>query len=320
MTKRRYLRGAPIALAAAVLAIILAGCTEKEKPASAPPPPSETVLVIFEGPWGFVPDPGDPTNSIIAIAPATDDHHELYVKASYSEPLKVGRYDLAMPPRTITPSGTIIPDIFQTPVDAKAVNNVLNNVISDPKLHRYTVHLPKPENYTPYTREVSSIGPAPHPAANGIVAKAWATAVSLQYTVGSLTTFKVSGTPDTGTFPDYPLQLDTHQISFVITPLHDDDPHDLCYTHDREAFHNLTTLLGVTLFVDFQGSPSTCPAAEIPGHTMDVQEAGAIPMGWLTSLTRSAFGRLGRRSAAFYLFAQPTTDCKSPNIIGSLGG
>jgi len=341
MTKRRYLPAAPIAFATAFLLIMcLAGCAEKEKPASAPPP-SEHVWVVFEGPWGYAPDPNDP-NSIIAIAPATPDHHDLYVQASYSQQMKPGHYELAMPPRTVAPPGTIISDIFQTPIDPKVVNNVFNNVLSDPSLHRYAVRLPKPESYTPYTRYPSSIGSAPHPAANGIAARPWATGVALQYTVGSLSTFKVTGTPDTGIFPDFTLQLDAHQISFVITPLHDDDPTDLCYIHDRVAFHNLTTLLGVTLFVDFQGSPPTCPAVDVEKpsrpkaqttpaqfepteiaayRAVPVQEAGVVPASSLSALARSPLRSIGRGViAAFYFFAHPTGDCKAANIIASQGG
>lgn len=336
MTNRRYLPGPPFALAAAVLAIVLlVGCTEtKTNPPGPPPLPSQKVLVVFAGPWGFAPDPDD-ANFVIAMAPSTTAHHDLFVKASYYQPMKQGVYELSMPPRTVTPAGTIIPDIVQAKIDPDAVRRV----VKDNQHHRYAVRLPKPEAYVPEDRFPSSVGPAPHPAANGIAAKPWATGVSLQYTVGSLSTFQVSGTPDSGNFPAFPLQLDTPLISFIITPLHEDDPSDLCYTHDRQAFHDLTTLLGVTLFVDFQGSPSNCgdkdekkaPStraqlalppmlarmAAFEGYPTGIQEAGVIPASWLNSLTRAPIRILARSVvAAFYFFASPTGDCKSPIIVG----
>ena len=333
MTNRRYLPGPPVALAAAVLAIVLlVSCTgTKQNPPGPTAPPPQKVLAVFAGPWGFAPDPDDP-NSVIAMAPATAAHHNLYVKASYNEELTQGVYTLSMPPRTVTPAGTIIPDIVQTKIDPNAVRRVVNDNHHD----RYAVRIPKPEAYIPEDRYLSSVGTVPHPAAHGIAAKPWATGVSLQYTVGSLSTFQVTGTPDSGNFPAFPLQLDTPLISFIITPLHEDDPSDLCYTHDRQAFQDLTALLGVTLFVDFAGpsgcdmdekkKPSTRAQLALPpmarmaafeAYPAGIQEAGIIPASWLNSLTRAPIRILTRSVvAAFYFFASPTGDCKSPIIVG----
>lgn len=339
--KRRYLPGQPLVIAAILAVTIMAGCNQTQAPqptATAPPKPSEKLFAIFEGPWGFAPDPSDP-NSVLAMAPWTNYHHKLFVKASYNKELEAGVYDLSLPARTAPPAGTVDPDILRAKIDANDVKRVLAD-----KFHRYVIRLPKPEAYIPEDRYPSSVGPNPHPLANGVQAKPWATGVSLQYTVGSLNTSQLAGTPDTGTFPTFPLQVDTPDISFILHPQHYDQ-NDKCYPHEKHAFHDLTSLLGITLYIDYSDSPAGCPddgtqkhpakaqmvlpslqqrmAAFTDANTGNVRKAGVFPMGWLDSLThgpmRSVTGRV--LAAAFYFFGMPTADCKTPIILSTnVGG
>jgi hypothetical protein len=336
MTNRRYLPAPTFALAAAALSIaLLIGCTEtKQNPPAPPPAPSEKVFVVFEGPWGFAPDPKD-AKFVIAMAPKTKEHRDLYVKASYHQELEAGNYELSMPAPTVAPSGKIIPDIVRAKIAPKDVQRVL-----DDKLERYTVRLPKPESYAPATRYLSSVGTTPPPGSRDVPPKPWATAVSLQYSLASLSTFELRGNSDTSSFKPFPLQVDTPQISFVIHPKHDDDPDDKCFTHERETFHILTKLLGLTLYVDYPESPAGCldkdpqkPQAAraqvaLPSrmerllafaetNVPDVQEAGVAPASWSNSLARSPMRRL---TAAFYFFfARPSGDCKPPTIVDNGG-
>jgi len=335
--KRRYLPGQPLALAAILAVSIMAGCNQTQPPqptATAPPKPSEKLFVIFEGPWGFAPDPNDP-NSVLAMTPSTNYHNKLFVKASYNKEMEAGVYDLALPARTAPPTSTVDPDIVRAKIDPNDVKRVLGD-----KLHRYVIRLPKPEAYIPEDRYPSSVGPNPHPLANGVQPKPWATGVSLQYSVGSLNTSQLAGTPDSGTFPTFPLQVDTPQISFILEPLHY-DPSDKCYPHEKHAFHDLTTLLGIMLYIDYPNSPPGCPdvgpqkhpakarlvlpsllqhmPAFTDANTGEVREAGIVPGSWLGSLTHGAIRNVTARvlGAALYFFGRPTADCKTPIIIST---
>ncbi len=77
-------------------------------------------------------------------------------------------------------------------------------------------------------------------------------------TSSSLTGFSLAGAPDSGTFNPLLLQVETPTIRFVITPPQFDEAADKCDTHSRESFHALTTLLGLTLYVDFPENPDAC--------------------------------------------------------------
>ena len=331
MTNRRHLPSPPFATAAVVLAIaLLVGCPQTGPTPPPPTPPSQKVFVIFEGPWGFAPDPTDP-NFVIAMAPKTKVHHDLFVQASYYQTLESGVYELSMPPRTGPPAGKIIPDVVQAKIDPKEVQRVLAD-----KLERYAVRLPKPEEYKPARRFLSSVGTAPPPKSRDVPAKPWATSISLQYSVGSLTTFELKGNSDNGSFHGFPLQVDTPEINFVIYPLHNDDPDDKCFTHERQTFHDLTKLLGVNLYVDFPESPAPCldkdpqkprvdkaqllwPLLERLGAFADsgpdqLREAGFAPGGWRSTPRMTT---ITQRLAAFYFFffGRPTLDCKPPGIV-----
>jgi hypothetical protein len=335
--KRRYLPSEPLALAAILAIAIMAGCNQTQPPqqtaAVAPPKPSEKLFVTFEGPWAFAPDPND-SNSVLAMTVLANYHHKLFVKAAYNKELEAGVYDLSLPPRTAPPTGTVDPDILRAKIDP----NVVKRVLAD-KLHRYVIRLPKPETYLPAERYRSSAGPNPHPLANGVQAREWATGVSLLYSVGSLNTSQLAGTPDSGTFPTYSLQLDIPHISFILHPVKYDQS-DKCYPHEKRAFRDLTGLLGITLYLDYTDSPSNCPDAGTQKHlakaqmvlpsllqrmgafaesTSDVREAGVVPGSWLGSLAHGPIRSVTARvlAAAFYFFGAPTGDCKTPIIVST---
>lgn len=337
MRNRAYFPGKPFALAAAVFAIVFMSACPQPTPPVPVVAPSEKVFVSFEGPWGFATDPKD-ANFVIAMAPKLKEHRDLYVRASYNQTLPAGVYDLSMPPRTVVPQGTVSPDIVQTKIDPGDVQRVLGD-----KGERYAIRLPKPEAYVPSARYNSTVGSSPPPTSSNGTTKPWASAVSLQYSVGSFNTFQLAGTPDSGAFPPLPLQVDTPHISFIIVPAHDDDPGDPCHTHDRRTFHELTKLLGVTLYVDFPDSPASCrdkdpqkptpskaaleaerllarmvSAIDIDIENADVEEAGVSSAGWLNRLERGAVKEVAQGiRAAFIFFGMPSADCKSPNVSGN---
>jgi len=336
MTNKRFFPDSMVTFAAALLVVgVMIACTETKQ---VPPPPSasEKVFVIFEGPWGFAADPKDP-NFILAIAPKTKDHRDLYVQASNYSVLASGIYDLSVPARTMPATGTIAPNIVQTKLDAPAVQKAL-----DDKLERYAIRLPKPEAYTAESRYRSRVGSTYPPDVS--TEQDYATAVSLRYSVSSLNGFSLAGTPDSGHFDPLLLQVDTPNINFMITQAHDDDPADKCETHSRQAFHDLTKLLSLTLYVDFPNNPSEChdkdpqkpPAAraqdERPSllkrlamphgdEMMDLQEATVIPTASLSLIARAPVRGIAQHiMAAIYFFAAPTGGCKAPIVVGNNGG
>jgi len=80
----------------------------------------------------------------------------------------------------------------------------------------------------------------------------------LRYNVSSKNGFTLAGAPDSGTFNPVLLHVETPLIRFDIAPAQDDDPNDKCDTHSREAFHHLTALLNLTLFVDYPEDVEEC--------------------------------------------------------------
>jgi hypothetical protein len=86
----------------------------------------------------------------------------------------------------------------------------------------------------------------------------------LRYNVNSKNGFTLAGAPDTGTFNPVLLRVETPLIRFDIAPAQDDDPNDKCDTHSREAFHYLTALFNLTLFVDYLEDADDC-------HQRDLQ-------------------------------------------------
>jgi hypothetical protein len=105
----------------------------------------------------------------------------------------------------------------------------------------------------------------------------------------------------------------------------DPDPADKCHTHSRQSFHEVATLLTLSLYVDFPESPSTCHDTDpqkpravkaetnpttgferlvsaFQSQPADANEASMVPLG------------AGRFTAALYLFGRPSGVCISPIV------
>lgn len=285
--------------------------------------------------WAFAPDPND-ANSVIAMAPKTARHRDLFVQF-WSNTLASGVYDLSVPARSGSPTGTIDPNMLQAKIDPQTVQRVL-----DTKLERYAIRLPKPEAYLAAAHYRSRVGSAypPDPSTE----KDWITSTSLRYTVTTLNGFSLAGSPDSGTFNPLLLQVETPIVNFVIAPAHGGDEGDKCHMHSRGSFHDLTKLLELTMFVDFPDYSSDCHAkdpqnlrsskAEVyrrsileqaaawleanPSDGRDASMASASVMpSFLNSLVRGPAASLKRHLvAAIYFFALQTGNCGAPGING----
>lgn len=312
MTNPRHSRTLLVLLAGILLAaLIMFACNQTKESAPAPQQPAqnapatESVFVIFEGPWAIVPDPKDP-NSVLALAPKTKSHRDLVVQTS-EKVLPSGIYDLSVPARTGTAAGTVDPNILRAKIDSQNVQHVL-----DDKLERYAIRLPKPDAYVAHTHYRSRAGSVYPPDAS--TEKDYVTIVSLRYNVTSLNGFSVAGSPDSGSFNPLLLQVETPFINFVIQPAHEPDPTDRCNTHSRESFRDLTKLLNITLFIDFPNDPSEC-------RGKDPQNARPIKAE-VDSIFRNFFARgyeTGLKQdllAVIYFFGVHAGACKSPIIVG----
>jgi len=264
---------------------------------------TERIYVEFRGPWAFVADPKD-ANSVLAIAPKAKGHRDLYVQASNQSTLAAGAYDLSLPGHSGPAAATADPGMAQAKIYALSLQHALEN-----KSSRYVIRLPKPEEFVVAGRHRSRLGAAYPPDVS--TEKDYATAVSLRYNVGSLNGFSLGGTPDSGTFNPLLLQVETPAIRFVIAPAQEDDPHDTCDIHSRESFHHLTTLLGLTLYVDFPDNPPDC-------HKSDPQSAHPAKAEWNV---QARFGQVAafdvrnleqRLLAVIYFFDHPAGDCEAP--------
>ena len=309
--------GRPLTLTSVFLAaMFLVACEQSKQttqaPAAAVPATAEKVFVVFEGPWAFVTDPKN-ANSVLALAPKTKGHRDLYVAASNDSTLAVGVYDLSIPAHSAAGTGTLDPSFAQAKIDAPSLQHAL-----DDKSGRYVIRLPKPEAYVAAKRTRSRVGSAYPPDASS--EQNYASEVSLRYSVSSLNGFAVAGTPDTGTFNPLLLQVDTPTIRFGIEPAQMDDPLDKCDTHSREAFRDLAKFLSVTLFVDFPENPIDC-------HSNDVQKTAAQAQGpmslsepaasLLALLTENRHGGAPAQYpiATAYFFHVHASDCKAPILF-----
>jgi hypothetical protein len=252
MNSHAYFPGRQIFIVVVSLAaIVLVACERSPKKAPASlAASSEKVFVIFEGPWAIVADPKD-SNSVLAIAPKSKIHNELYVAASNDSLLAPGTYDLSVPSPGLPGSAPLDPTFAQVKIDAQALQHAL-----DDKSQRYVIRLPKPEAYVAAKRFVSRVGASYPPDAS--TEQNHAAFVSFQYSVGSLNGFSVAGTPDIGTFNPLLLQLETPTIRFGIEPNSLEDFTDLCHKHSRSAFRDTVKFLGLTLYVDFPNDPASC--------------------------------------------------------------
>src|SRR5215831_12739965 len=123
-------------------------------PAAAPQPAAaEKVFVVFEGPWALAPDPKDATK-VLAIAPKTKIHRDLYVTASNNAMLASGVYDLSVPVSGALGATTVDPNLAQAKTTTADIQRILNT-----KSDRYVIRLPKPEAYMAAKRVRSRLGP-----------------------------------------------------------------------------------------------------------------------------------------------------------------
>jgi hypothetical protein len=297
------------------------------------------VFLQFEGPWAFAPDPKD-ANRILAIAPKTKSHRDLYIKASNEATLAAGIYDLSLPAQSGVAAGTADPAIVQTKIPAANLQRAL-----DAKTARYVIRLPKPDAYMVAAREPIRIAPTypPDPSTE----KNYATFVSLRYNLASLAGFSMAGTPDSGTFNPLLIQVDTPFVRFVIEPAQMDDPLDHCMTSSRETFRDLTQFLGVSLYVDFPDYAANChqkdpqnvrPAkgkaaasfqplyereaaiAMESNSAPDIQMAGLggsdlLPVPRFLTASAESSASSQRLMAAWYLFHHSAMDCHAPELI-----
>jgi hypothetical protein len=252
MKSRANFLDKPVAIASVFLVTIVLVACEQSKQAAGPvatasAAPTERVFVVFEGPWAIVADPKD-ANSVLALAPKTKVHNDLYVAASNDSPLATGAYDLSVPPHGPATSGTLDPSFAQAKIDAKSLQHALDDK------SRYVVRLPKPEAYTAARRFLSRVGPSYPPDAS--TEQNYVTFVSFRYSVSSLNGFSLSGKPDTGTYNPLLLQLDTPTIRFAIEQ--PDAPPDTCHNHSRIAFRETVKFLGLKLYVDFPNDSANC--------------------------------------------------------------
>ena len=282
MNSRSHFLGKPIALASVFLAsIVLVACEQSKQAGTAPTTAAssaattEQVFVIFQGPWAFATDPKD-ANKVLALAPKTKLHRDLYVAASNESTLAAGTYDLSVPAHGAAASTSLDPSFAQAKIDAKSLQRAL-----DDKSGRYVIRLPKPEAYVAAKRFRSRVGPTYPPDAS--TEQNYVAYVSLRYNVSSLNGFSLAGTPDTGTFNPLLLQLDTPSIRFAIEPAVADDPKDRCSTHSRESFRDLVKFLSLTLFVDFPNDARYC-------HDRDSQKArpAKAEVDWTSPIERVA--------------------------------
>jgi hypothetical protein len=300
---------------------------------------SREVFLVFDGPWAFAPDPKD-ANSVIAIAPKTKGHRDLFVQ-SHDKMLAAGVYELSLPPRSGIPTGTVDPNILQAKIDPQNIQRAL-----DGKSERYAIRLPKPEAYLAASHFRSRAGSSYPPDAS--TERDYITSASLRYNVETLSGFSLAGTPDGGAFSPIALQVETPIITFAIDPSEADDPTDLCSTHSRESFHDLAKLLKVNLFVDFPNDPKKChdndPQNDLQNgrpmamrksgvddwiNSRQLQAAGVAP-SWITSdlpkaLTHFTALRVPAQSSRrslltaiyYFFFSVHVGNCKSPIIVGN---
>jgi hypothetical protein len=256
-----------------------------------------------------VEDPKD-ANSVLALAPKTKLHRDLYVSATNESTLAAGTYDLSVPAHGAAFSGTLDPSFAQAKIDAKSLQHAI-----DDKSGRYVIRMPKPEAYGAAKRFRSRVGATYPPDAS--TEQNYVAYVSLRYNVSSLNGFSLAGTPDTGTFNPLLLQLDTPTIRFTIEPAMADDPKDKCSTHSREAFRDLAKFLNLTLYVDFPNDASNC-------HDIDPQKARPAkaeldwqaPFEGKNDTTVSSAGGVPRYPmATMYLFHAAGGSCLAPALL-----
>jgi hypothetical protein len=342
MKTHRFFHQIPMALIGATITIFLVACTQSQPPTVKVTPeskpaavaaPMKDVYVVFEGPWAIAPDPKD-ASFVVLVAPKTKAHRDLVITASNGSELAAGAYELSIPARAGAAAGTFDESILRVKIDPQAVQRVLD----DKSSNRYAIRLPKPDAYLPASRHRSRV--SAHYPPEEASEKEYATEVSMRYNVGNLSGFTLSGSPDVGSFNPLLLQVETPTIRFVIGPAAYPDPADKCHTHSRQAFHDVTALLGLPLYVDFPESPSHCHdtdpqkarpvksgldttsnfgrlAALLQSRVGGVDEASTMPAvteNFILLTLRGSADAARKFAAAWYLFGRPSGVCNAPIV------
>ncbi len=215
----------------------------------------QRVFVTFAGPWAFAADPTD-ANHVFAFAPKTKSHSDLVIQSSGSserQTLAAGIYELSFPVAASRRPNTS-PNVLQAKIDAQGVQHALGA-----RLERYAIRLPKPESYVVTSTERSRVDSTYPPAAS--TENDYMTTVSLRYEVGALGELFLVGRPDEDS-PFHPILAQPPVISFAVRPLFGMDGRMDCNIHLREAFHDLSKLVNLKLYVDFPEDPPECRALD----------------------------------------------------------
>jgi hypothetical protein len=335
-------RSALLILASGLVAsttLSLTACQQSQPPTatSGPPQPKHgatEIYVTFEGPWAIV---ADPKNSayVIAIAPKTKSHAPLAVVPANVH-LGAGIYDLSVPSSDGVNNVPVDKGIFQAHVDAAAAQRALDSK------GRYAVRLPKPAAYVAETHYVSRVGSTYPPAAS--TEQDYASAIAVRYNVAGTAGFQLAGTDDTGVaLSPLLLELNTRVVRFTIDPIQAPLMDEPCHNHAREAFHDLTRLVGLVLYVDFPDSKAEClkndpqaPRSEKTQSRFDLPipptegtsraALGTIQQATiqLASMSGGGFAVLNfalqkairRLGTAFYFFHSEGGACLAPIILG----
>jgi hypothetical protein len=174
-------------------------------------------------------------------------------------------------------------DFAQAKTTAADLQHVL-----EAKSGRYVVRVPKPEAFLAASRFTSRVGSSYPPDKS--TEREYVTAVSLRYSVSSANGFSLSGTPDAASFNPMLLKVEADNVRFDIRPTKA-DPTDKCYVHARQAFHDLTRLLNVSLFIDFPDSPPSCHDTDpqrSKGSAQNIEPATWEPLPALQALQYEA--------------------------------
>lgn len=212
----------------------------------------QRVFVTFTGPWAFAADPTDP-NHVFAFAPKTTSHSDLVVQSSGTserQTLAAGIYELSFPVAAIGYRTDTSPNVLQAKIDAQGVQHALSA-----RLERYAIRLPKPEAFLVTSTERSRVDSTYPPAAS--TENDYMTTVSLRYYTGNLGELFLVGRPDEDG-PFHPVLAQPPVISFSVRPLFGMAGRMDCNIHLREAFHDLSKLVNLKLYVDFPEDPPEC--------------------------------------------------------------
>ena len=302
-------------LVAAFSIVSCQGSQSSPTPSAAEPKSAnlQKVFVVFEGPWALVSDPKDP-NTILALAPKTKHHRDLYVAASNESTLGAGTYELSVPAHGAAATSALDASFAQTKISAVNLQHAI-----DDKTGRYVIRVPKPEAYFAERRARSRVGATYPPDAS--TEQDYVTAVSLLYTVGTLSGFSLAGSPDSGSFNPMLLQVETPSIRFAIEPAQTDDPMDKCNTHSREGFRDAVKYLSLTLYIDFPGDPAGCRKSDPQVARLSKAHVEGMPRGgWYPLAMIDAAKPVIQRLAATYLFHAAVSDCKVPILMLTVSG